>query len=71
MMGVETQDHFNGVLDIVATVTSSDASSVVIRDRSCIVNKHLIGLEFPSDMRKYFKPDLPFKGKVLLSIALV
>ena len=35
-----------------------------VSDSSCPVNKHLIDLEFTKDTRPYFKPGLPYKGRV-------
>ncbi|XP_074834082.1 C3 and PZP-like alpha-2-macroglobulin domain-containing protein 8 isoform X2 [Carettochelys insculpta] len=64
MMPSDVPEHFRGLVNIWATVTSSDGSKQVTFDDSMPVQKQLIDIRYTKDTRKQFKPGLPYKGKV-------
>ncbi|XP_029470045.1 C3 and PZP-like alpha-2-macroglobulin domain-containing protein 8 isoform X2 [Rhinatrema bivittatum] len=64
MMPVDIPEHFRGTVDIWATVDSVDGSKQVTFDNSVPVQKQLIDIKYTRDIRKQFKPGLPYKGKV-------
>lgn len=62
--GMTLGDYFRGHLDVQAAVTTADGATVSVSDRSCVVNLQLVDIEFTEDTRRYFKPGLPYRGKV-------
>lgn len=64
MVSSALNPYFKGAIDIEATVTSSDGSVFVAQDDSCLVKRQPIAVEFTPDTVKYFKPGLPYEGKV-------
>lgn len=64
MVSSPLNPYFKGAIEIEATVTSSDGHVFVAKDDSCLVKRQPIAVEYTPDTVKYFKPGLPFEGKV-------
>lgn len=64
---VDTRDfgkHFLGRLNVEVEVTGSNGSVVAIANDSCLVARQLVNIKFTKDTRKYFRPGMPYGGKV-------
>ncbi|XP_071825339.1 C3 and PZP-like alpha-2-macroglobulin domain-containing protein 8 isoform X2 [Apostichopus japonicus] len=64
MVSSPLNPYFKGAIEIEATVTSSDGHVFVAKDDSCLVKRQPIAVEYTPDTVKYFKPGLPFEGKL-------